>query len=1078
MIEDFKGVQHDILTSKNNAVLVSAGAGSGKTTVMIEKIADLIINKNVPVNSLLVVTFTVLAAEEMKERLIEKLQSLLPTAQDKEKILDLIEQVKTANIDTIDGFSSKTIRKYFYALEINPNIEIISDATRDYYISIALKKTLDYTEANTDKMAQLLDIFGGDSRNLNTLSNLITDIYYKLINIEDYNQFLLDALNEYKTGERTTKILKNKILNTVGYAKKLAQESYSSLDEMLQKTCLNFLEQLNIFKQADDLKTLLEKLKTLTYPELRGKKNCEELKTAIKLVKDFAKKMQTEGIDETYEAKNTEICEYLTNFYEVLTNFMHNYTLIKQKNNLIDFNDLNRLMLKLLANEKVKAELQAQFKFVFVDEYQDVNPLQDNLLGQLIGKDTKLFLVGDVKQSIYGFRGANPNSFLNRYANYKNNKEVGQAFNMNVNYRSNPKIMRFVNDVFARIMTEADADINYGDDCMIEPQRDDIKDDKVAIMLAKTKDKPIAKNLYSVKNAKQVEEQNNEAVLVLLAITDLINKPFYDAKLKCERKLTYKDIAILSRSCEDEQAHQLINFLRQNNVPLKTSTKLDVAQNEGVKLILSVLKCVVGMADDVDYLATLFALTDITAEDVAVIKLNADSFYNGLKLSSNGNVKKGFNYLNNIYEYSLHSTNSELICYILNDCALRYNLLLKPNGEVVVKDIEEFIGKLSALEDGLNLAEFIKVIESSKNQAGEVENLDEENSVTVQTIHKSKGLEYPVVILYNTAKQFNYITDNSLINFNTELGLGVDYYNYETRTKTNSVQRFVIKQINDVKGYKEEMRLLYVALTRAKNKLIITGTYDDKIFEENLKPSNFLNMLIGGFTPLKEGENNFENCSIFVFDEITTPKQQLETENRKITKAYENFVYKNSEKFNIPLKNTVTGLNSEHSENSGFYTKEIAQTHVQYNADEDRALIGTHYHKALELLELDKPYKQNSSFGDVDYKKIETAHKMLSPLVKDAHMHKEAEFMMYVPYNQIVDSSVEDKVLVQGVVDLIIEKENSITIVDYKFSTKPIKVLKQRYSEQLNLYKLAVEQAFNKKVENIYIYSINTGELG
>lgn len=1078
MIEDFKGVQHDILTSTNNAVLVSAGAGSGKTTVMIEKIADLIINQNVPVNSLLVVTFTVLAAEEMKERLIEKLKSVLTTSPDKERILDLIEQVKTASIDTIDGFSSKTIRKYFYTLEINPNIEIISDATRDYYITRAMKKTLDDYEANTQNFEQLLDIFGGDSRNLNTLNRLIVDIYYKLINIEDYNQFLMDALNEYKTDEHCVNFLKDKILNTINYAKKLAQGGFSALDETLQKLCLNFIDQLNKFNSDDNLKALLKKLKEITCPELRGKKNCDEVKTAIKLVKDLEKKMQTEGIDESYDIKNAEIYEYLTNFLEILTAFMQNYKQIKQKNNLIDFNDLNRLMLKLLSNEKVKAELQAQYRYVFIDEYQDVNPLQDNLLAQVIGKNTKLFLVGDVKQSIYGFRGANPNSFLNRYTNYKNNNKVGQAFNMNVNYRSNPIIMQFVNDVFARIMTEADADINYGEDCMIEPKRDDINDDKVSLMLAKEVDKPLAKNLYSVKNAKLVDEQNDEAVLVLLAITNLINKPFYDAKLKCNRNIEYKDIAILSRSCEDEQARQLINFLRQHNVPLKTSTKLDVVQNEGVKLIMSILKCVVGLADDVDYLATFFALTDVTAEEVAEIKLGADSLYGGLKASSKDKITNGFNLINGMEKYSYHSTNSQLIRYILNDCALRYNLLLKPNGEAVVNDIEEFIGKLSALEDCLNLAEFIKVVESSKNQSSEVENLDEENSVTIQTIHKSKGLEYPVVILYNTAKQFNYITDNSLINFNTEFGLGVDYYNYETRTKINSVPRYVIKQTNDIKGYKEEMRLLYVALTRAKNKLIITGTYNDKIFEDNVKPNNFLNMLIGGFCPLKEGENNFKNCNIYVFDKIKTPKQQLEVESKTITKAYENFVYSNTDKFSIPLKNTVTGLNSEHSENNGFYTKEITQATVQYNADEDKALIGTHYHKALELLELNQPYKQTTNYEDVDYKKIELAHKTLAPLTKNAHMHKEAEFMMYVPYNKIVNSAVEDKVLVQGVVDLIIEKENSITIVDYKFSTKPIKVLKQRYSEQLNLYKLAVEQAFNKKVDNIYIYSINTGELG
>ena len=333
MIEDFKGVQHDILTSTNNAVLVSAGAGSGKTTVMIEKIADLIINQNVPVNSLLVVTFTVLAAEEMKERLIEKLKSVLTTSPDKERILNLIEQVKTASIDTIDGFSSKTIRKYFYTLEINPNIEIISDATRDYYITRAMKKTLDDYEANTQNFEQLLDIFGGDSRNLNTLNRLIVDIYYKLINIEDYNQFLMDALNEYKTDEHCVNFLKDKILNTINYAKKLAQGGFSALDETLQKLCLNFIDQLNKFNSDDNLKALLKKLKETTCPELRGKKNCDEVKTAIKLVKDLEKKMQTEGIDESYDIKNAEIYEYLTNFLEILTAFMQNYKQIKQKNN-------------------------------------------------------------------------------------------------------------------------------------------------------------------------------------------------------------------------------------------------------------------------------------------------------------------------------------------------------------------------------------------------------------------------------------------------------------------------------------------------------------------------------------------------------------------------------------------------------------------------------------------------------------------------------------------------------------------------------------------------------------------------
>ncbi len=360
---------------------------------------------------------------------------------------------------------------------------------------------------------------------------------------------------------------------------------------------------------------------------------------------------------------------------------------------------------------------------------------------------------------------------------------------------------------------------------------------------------------------------------------------------------------------------------------------------------------------------------------------------------------------------------------MLNEFGLRYNLLLKPNGKQTVKEIEEFCFAISGLENQLNIAEFVKVMESSINKANEVESLDDENSVTVLTIHKSKGLEYPVVILFNTNKQFNYITDNALINFNAQLGLGVEYYNYETRTKNNSIPRFANKLKNDVKAYKEEMRLLYVALTRAKNKLIITGQYKENSFLQ-AKSTNFLNMLVGG------------------------------------------------------LKNTVTGLNTKKSETLGFATKAWLTKNEQSNIDEDKAIIGTHYHKALESLNFNLPYLKNTNFEDVDYKKIENAHKTIYPLAKNAKQHKEAEFMMYVPYNQLVESTVEDKVLVQGVVDLILEYENSITIIDYKFSGLPISELKQKYNQQLNLYKLAVEQAFKKPVEHMYIYSINTSELG
>ena len=189
------------------------------------------------------------------------------------------------------------------------------------------------------------------------------------------------------------------------------------------------------------------------------------------------------------------------------------------------------------------------------------------------------------------------------------------------------------------------------------------------------------------------------------------------------------------------------------------------------------------------------------------------------------------------------------------------------------------------------------------------------------------------------------------------------------------------------------------------------------------------------------------------------------------------FEYPNKEKFNVPFKNTVTGINSENNQKNGFVAKKIINKSVQYEA-EDVVKTGVNYHSALENLDLIGEYKQTTDFEDVDYSKIKLAYQVLHPLTKGSiNIRKEADFMMLVPYSTIASSYIDDNVLIQGVVDLIIEKENSVILVDYKFSRLPAKILKEKYSEQLSLYKLAIEEAYKKPVENMFIYSINTGEL-
>ncbi len=1096
---NFEPIQLKIIDDLNKNQLVSAGAGSGKTTVMIEKIANLIINQDVPISSLLVVTFTVLAATEMKQRLENKLKQKLaecdnlPVSTDiieekKRKILNKLDQIQTASIDTIDGFNSKTIKKYFYELNINPNIQIISDTTKDYYINRAMKRAIETISKDSNKINVLLDLYGGNARNLTTLQQQIIDIYNNIINLEDYVAFLLDAKNEYITNEKSEQIVNKFILQKANNLNRaLIEDNFAYPADIKQKIDANLLE-LQKLNAAVGLKANLVALETVNLATFTPKqvKEYDALSFLNGKIKEFlevAKQLEEAGINKNYDLQNEKIATYFSYVLDLLELFMQNYENIKRKNNLMDFNDMSRKMLELLANDRVREELQQKFAYIFIDEYQDVNPLQDKILMCLAGANTKVFMVGDVKQSIYGFRGSSPEWFLQKYNNYKKNEQTGTAFDMNINYRSNPLILQFINQIFEQLMTVSSADIDYKGSSQIEPRREDILDEKPKILLVNTdNEKQVATGVYSVKED-IISNTNNpltyQCALVLKTITELIGTKFYDANLKQERMLTYADIAILSRSTDDDASQALVEMLRQNCVPLNMNNKLETKASEGVKLILSILKCVAHTADDVDYLATFMALTDIQLDEILVFRNTKNSLLEDFNLNiQNPKIATGFEKLNQIGLQSKVCTNSQLVRYILNLGVKNY-LYATQFGNKEIDLIEQFLNSLS-VENSLSLAEFIAVVETNISRGNDYMDMDKEDSVTFQTIHKSKGLEYPVVILFNANKQFSYLRDHDDISFNASVGLGVNDYDFVNRTKQYSLPKYAIKVLNSSKGYKEELRLLYVALTRAKNKLIITGQYSKKQFEKEVKKTSYLNMILSCYQQaILTGKTDFELCQFEFFDDVEHNTVSSNMVVPVIDFKGENFEYKNTDQFSISIKNSVTGLNSKQSENLKFETKAWMTPKTQYLAEEDKALIGTHYHKALELLDLTKEYQQNTNFEDVDYQKIKRAHQNLSKLVVGAKtIKKEADFMSYLPYNELVkSSSVAEKVLVQGVLDMLIEFEDHFDIVDYKFSNLKANILKQKYAEQLQLYKLAVEKAFNKKVEHMYIYSINTGEL-
>lgn len=1093
-MKKFEGVQQQVLESKTKNQLVSAGAGSGKTTIMIEKISGLLLNEDVDVNSLLVVTFTVLAAQEMKDRLIEKLKSEFCATQDeqrKQKISLIMDKLETASIDTIDGFNSKTIKKYFYDLQVSPNIQIISDSSQEYFINKAMEKTVSEKKSSGDDINLMLDLFGGNARSLNEFKKLILSCYKKVVCLKDAEDFLVRVENEYLDSVKSENVVNMLICEIVDAARRSVLEVLSAVDGNIKTLLEQFADESEGINENLSLKSNLTNLfniGTLRYHSSYMTKFPQlfEVKELTSRVFSLIKVLKENKIFCDFDEKNSEIHKYLTIFLKFLRNFMQNYQNIKEKNDLIDFNDLNKLMLKLLKNDKIKSELQEQYKYIFVDEYQDVNPLQDELINSIVGENTTLFMVGDVKQSIYAFRGSTPEFFIDKNELLKQNNE--DVFNMNVNFRSNPKILEFVNEVFSKSMTKLSADIDYEKDCMIEPKRLDIVDDKVKIYLCEeVKEEKIEKGVYSVKNADINQEViSSECACVGEIITKLVGTKFYDANAKVERQLKYSDIAILTRTNAGNDVVELVDYLKRINVAINKTNKILTSENEIVKLLLSIFKCVDFSAEDIDYLATFMALTNLTIEDVVAIRRDKTKFSEDLLFAQDDEnvdaqikfeIKKGFDIVEDIRQASYSATIKELIYYVLYNKKLKYYILRQEKGEEQLSLFLEFVDGISLFENCLGICEFVDMIEHNVENANEQNIAEGEDSVIVQTIHKSKGLEYPVVILFGCNKDFDYLNHHDTINYDFDLGLGFDYFDRETRTKSPSLTKYAINLKNHKKGFKEELRLLYVALTRAKNKLFITGTVEDLDFKK-IRKNSYLNVLLAPyFNKLEETNIEFANVNIERMENVKVKEFEKISKNHEKTEKYCDFSYKNQEKFKISFKNTVTGINSEHYQQSGFSIKDVVTGERQYE-QEDKIKTGINYHSALEKLDLKSAYEKNTNIEFVDYSKIEKAHQILSQLATNSvKIFNEAEFVMYVPYNEIVNSDITDKVLIQGVVDLIIEKENSIIIVDYKFSKLPARVLKEKYSEQLKLYKLAVEKAFNKPVEQIYIYSIEKAEL-
>ena len=1158
--------QQLILDTTNKDIIVSAGAGSGKTFVMIEKILKQIITQHTPVTKLLVVTFTNAAASEMRQRLEKRLREYLATLEtDSQEYLYVLQQISLlpqSNISTLHKFCQNIIAKYFYVLDIDTSFSILEEADTAILYNRACDDILrDAERAEEPGIVDLLYIYD-NKRNNKKLRDMILRVYSYIKNLADVPTFYSKIMQSYDTNLDNNvfcQIIKDHITSRCQYYYSVFEEIVISsqmcgCEKIVAgaQQCKKVAELIKSSKTfCDILKILFSNLSSLDdVPSVA--KEFEDIKTTFQEaksafsdeLKDFREKYCITKDQKVLQEDLQSNKQVMQGIFTLVDRFSKRYDELKAQRNAVDFSDLEHFCMQILSHDDIANEIKSSFDAVFVDEYQDINDIQEHIISR-VQTQGNLFLVGDVKQSIYGFRNTTPQIFLDKTNSYQKDEEHKSAIFLNCNFRSDQRVLDFVNLVFSRLMTTDSAGVDYLNTSLMASNREYLVDGGLAcveIDIVNThkedkekKAKPT--KVYSVKEAQMeaVEDKDSpksEADIIADKIFTLINnqKQIFDAKLGKDgglRDIKFGDVSILCRN-RSSYVQTLLARLRERGVPVEDFGEDDIFETYEVQLLYNYLRLVNNYQDDVALAVVLSSpVFNLSEKELYAIRQSAPDqkyYYECLPYVKDDNLLKKLNKLYDMLKVSRQILINGTIYDCLNQFVQQTNLeaiiSLLPQGEHRVYNMTLFINHFINRSYNTNLCLFIEFVQSN----GDTLSIPKEDAgsgdiVHVTTMHHSKGLEYPIVFLVGLGEKFVKTNLQDEIVFFDQLGVGLYCYDYAARVKRKTLSRCGIKLKLQERALAENLRLLYVAMTRAKNHLYLIGSLDVEKFVPSLNTydlvltNNFLSLVLSALheiscnlhtgleskvsaVDVRNGnKKEMYNINVYPQAQHTFNNSELLTKPIKLSdyvpefeqlmQDFAKFEYKYKQSTTIGLKNSVTSLNQQEIDN----ITNVHESTVQFGLTEQKdfdtsAALGTAYHHAMQFVDfnLDSPqeiYEYLSDKIDVnelkqlDCGKILSCVRNLRPLINGAdHVLREQKFMMYVPHKVLTNSLITDKILVQGVVDLIMIKGDNATIVDYKLTNiQNASKLKQKYDMQLRCYAFAIEKALNKKVDKKILYS-------
>lgn len=878
--------QSNAINATNGSVLVSAAAGSGKTAVLVERVIKLITRQQNPVDvdRLLIVTFTRAAAAEMQQRISEALAFLLKDDPYNPVLLKQKQLLYNSNISTIDSFCSNIVREYFHTLDISPDFRIADTSELMLIQNDALDKTMEkyYASSNKD-FIKLVDAFSSKSGDIK-LRETIEKIFTFLSTQPFREKWLDDVIANY--GEKPVsdtlwgKIIINYTLSSVKHAQNLSDSSLKALDaypelavkmspairddidflallqsklvkgnwnEIVKCVCDYTATRLNSLKGADE-----NPIKILVAA------NRKEVKDTIKLIKSYFGWDEDEAKQEIFEIKSLVIT-----LFDVVRDFIAEFDAEKKAKNLLSFSDVELLTVKLLANpvadgyEKTEQsqEISKRFDYVMVDEFQDVNDVQDLIFKCVSTNENNMFVVGDVKQSIYGFRQAKPQIFINRknaYNRYDEEKENYPAtIILDKNFRSRREVCETVNFIFKNLMTKESAGMDYNNDEFLNTGAVYSESSQCNFELAL-----IEKNAFP-----DSESMQTEAEYIAKKISEMINSDFCVQDGNKQRKATYGDFAVILRSTKNKAA-VYVNTLNDCGIPAYSENKDNAFDSREIKIILNYLRVIDNPTLDIPLLSVMVSpIYGFTPDELAQIRSDNRycDLYSALQKYGKTNSRAAV-LLNDISIFRTLSATCEVEKLI--DAVYEKTAFPAITGAINVSD--KSVKNLRLLREyartfesngSKGLSKFIAYIDRLVENKSELSTAfsssgDGFNMVKVLSIHGSKGLEFPVCFLAGTAHKFNKTDLKSDILLDSVAGLGIR--KKEGFCRCNTLPRLAVALEISQNEMAEELRVLYVALTRAKEKLITVSSQKDvNKYLDRLRSKLVLEKQIDSYTVIK-----------------------------------------------------------------------------------------------------------------------------------------------------------------------------------------------------------------------------------